>query len=212
MELSANLALIAYSEAVDCLHSRRVSSELGLLRCVPASRARCQVDTLRESTGKLVVTADTRSRTTAELADIANYSPACKEESAIVGTLPAYQKTSDSQVATLVGASKLDSIPACSVLGNTNIAKLADRSTYNFLWSTRGAVAIQANAGGDQTCLTQLQINAAERAQLDQLKAGNLVLETSCYYGGNSVNLPYSLTRCNSNERGVAHRFDFASN
>ncbi|KAB2856560.1 MAG: hypothetical protein F9K41_06205 [Sphingopyxis terrae] len=72
-------------------------------------------------------------------------------------------------------------------------------------------VARQSRVPGDDTCLAQLGLRAEEELHVRATHAGDVLLETSCYYGTGALVLPFSNDRCAQPERDAAHAFDFSA-
>ena len=204
-----NTSLFLYSDGGHCLHSRKQATNLGVLRCVPAPRTLCRDDGLQEAGGNLIVTKATADRAKAELGALTTDAPACSDEVAITLALPTFKSTAVSKYDSIHAANVLEAVADCSFLGTAQSAKLVTRSAYGFLTSARGTVARQAKVTGDTTCIVQLQLAPEERALVDDVHAGNFVLETSCFYGSVSLGLPYSTNRCSQRELDAASAFDF---
>lgn len=210
-DFQTNVGLFLLMDSGNCLHSRKQTTNLGVLRCVPAPRSVCRNDGLQDAGGNLIVTRPTADRVRLELAEISADAPACADEVAFVLLQPAFRATSTSAYESIRANNVLETTGACSTLSTAQSAKLASGPMYRFLSSPRGTVARRARTNGDQTCLEQLLLDQAQRSELDAVHSGSTLLETSCFYGSGSLVLPFSTTRCAQTELDAAFIFDFSS-
>ena len=198
------LGTLNYFNYGNCVHSYRQGSELGKLKCSRASRTLCRNDILYDGTGNLIVTSETQSRYVQEWAALGDDLPNCKITAASALLLTGFMATGTDHNNSVPTNNYLSLVDNCADLGNADISKLADSLQYAYLISARGVIAWQAKLLGQSECLAEVTRSAWERSTAEEFAGGNLLLETTCFYGQNAL-----VNKCTATEKTFASAFDF---
>ncbi len=205
-----NLLVYLFEEEGECVISRRVATETGILHCYHLPRVYCSSERLYDAGGEFIVTAETRDRYLSLWNTLADNYPRCSVSALSASALPGFQKTADSVAVARESLLVSSSLGGCGSLGNSLLPRVVSREEYDLLLSARGVVAVQAVLLGEEGCVADLPLSPEEEILVREYAAGNRLVRTSCSYGTNGASL-VGVPSCSAAERSAAFPFDFST-